>query len=252
MVAEYRPTMTLMRALCNRMLSCHHSNVTRSTSMRGRFATIFAIAPAIVFALLSGAACADTAANVAAAAPGASPSGASGYAATSDASKAHELVQAAINMTDSNRAVQLLWRATQIDPTLDEPYVYLGLYYNSRSQFDKVVQVYQQLVKYQPKEVSAYLNIGEAYMSFTPPKTGAALPYYLKAFQLDPGNSFAALRIGQIYGTNSATEMNSNPPQSQRDRQLAMKYLAIASADRAKNPAVAEQADLFMKQMTGS
>jgi len=226
--------------------------------MRARFPITSAL---VVAAALAGSAAppvgyADTTASVAAAAPGAiaSPAlpAAPGYTGSSNASKAHELVQAAINMTDSNRAVQLLWQATQIDPALDEPYVYLGLYYNSRSQFDKVVQVYQKLVKYQPKEVSAYLNIGEAYMSFTPPKTDEALPYYLKAFQLDPNNSFAALRIGQIYGTNSATEMNSDPGRSQRDRQLAMKYLAIAGADRAKNPSIAEQAELFMKQMTGS
>jgi tetratricopeptide (TPR) repeat protein len=229
--------------------------------MRARFpiTSALVIAAALAWSAAPPAGYADTTANVAAAAPGAAaspalpePSAAPGYAASSNTSKAHELVQAAINMTDSNRAVQLLWQATQLDPALDEPYVYLGLYYNSRSQFDKVVQVYQKLVKYQPKEVSAYLNIGEAYMSFTPPKTDEALPYYLKAFQLDPNNSFAALRIGQIYGTNSATEMNSDPARSQRDRQLAMKYLAIAGADRAKNPSIAEQAELFMKQMTGS
>jgi tetratricopeptide (TPR) repeat protein len=227
--------------------------------MRARFQTISAlvIAAALALSFTPIAGQADTAANVSAAAPAVAPTGVPGlsssssYASTSNAAKAHDLVQAAINMTDSDRAVQLLWQATQIDPSLDEPYVYLGLYYNSRSQFDKVVQVYQKLVKYQPKEVSAYLNIGEAYMSFTPPKTNEALPYYLKAFQIDPGNTFAALRIGQIYGTNSATEMNSDPARSQRDRQLAMKYLTIASGD-GKNPSIAEQANLFMKQMTGS
>lgn len=226
--------------------------------MGARFRTTYAFVLATVFAwsFMPVAAHADTSAK-AAATPAAAPSSlpplssVSSYVSTSSAAKAHDLVQAAINMTDSERAVQLLWQATQIDPSLDEPYVYLGLYYNSRSQFEKVVEVYQKLVKYQPKEVSAYLNIGEAYMSFTPPKTAEALPYYLKAFSLDPGNSFAALRIGQIYGTNAATEMNTDPGRSQKDRQLAMKYLTIASGD-GKNPSIAEQANLFMKQMTGS
>jgi tetratricopeptide (TPR) repeat protein len=225
--------------------------------MRARFQTTFAlILVALGLSVVPFAAYADPPRN-AAASPGAAPSNppplssVSSYASTSNAAKAHDLVQAAINMTDSNRAVELLWRATQIDPTLDEPYVYLGLYYNSRSQFDKVVEVYQKLVKYQPKDVSAYLNIGEAYMSFTPPKTAEALPYYLKAYSIDPGNTFAALRIGQIYGTDSATEMNTDPRRAQKDRQLALKYLTIASGD-GKNPSIAEQANLFMKQMTGS
>src|ERR1700687_6453835 len=64
------------------------------------------------------------------------------------AAKARSLVEAAINMTDSQQAVKLLWQASDIDPTLEDPYVYLGLYYNSRSQFDQVVSVYKKLIKY--------------------------------------------------------------------------------------------------------
>lgn len=116
----------------------------------------------------------------------AAPPPSAGVPADSDnAAKARALVAAAINMTDSNRAVALLWQATDLDPTLEEPYVYLGLYYNSRSQFDRVVPVYQKLVKYHPNEISAWLNIGEAYMSFSPPRYDDALPYYQKAFALD-------------------------------------------------------------------
>ena len=89
-------------------------------------------------------------------------------------------------MSDSDAAVKLLWQATDIDPTDEDAYVYLGLYYNSRSDFDNVVKVYQKLVKYQPNQVSAYLNIGEAYMSFSPPKTDDALVYYRKAYEFDP------------------------------------------------------------------
>src|SRR5689334_10715271 len=64
-------------------------------------------------------------------APAASPplppvSDAASYAAEANSAKAHELVAAAINMTDSERAVKLLWQATEIDPALDEPYMYLA------------------------------------------------------------------------------------------------------------------------------
>ena len=150
--------------------------------------------------------------------------------------RARALVQAAINLTDSERAVKLLWQATEIDPTFAEAYIYLALYYNSRSNFGKVVEVYQKLVKFHPKEVTAYLNIGEAYMSFVPPRLEEAQPYYRKALELDPTSSFAALRLGQIYA-------------QQGNRSEAVKYLRLASSDRTKNPAIAAQADKFLHDM---
>lgn len=159
-----------------------------------------------------------------------------GGAPNSNRERAEQLVNTAINLTDSNRAVNMLWQATQIDPTFEEAYIYLALYYNSRSQFDRVVQVYQRLVKYAPKETSAWLNIGEAYMSYSPPRFDAALPYYLKAFQLDPTSSFAALRLGEIYA-------------QENNRSEAMKYLRLASGDRTKNPEVAQQAERLIREI---
>jgi tetratricopeptide (TPR) repeat protein len=166
----------------------------------------------------------------------ANPAAPPSYGGDSSEARARALVDAAINLTDSERAVKLLWQATEIDPTFAEAYIYLALYYNSRSNFDKVVDVYRKLVKFQPKEVSAYLNIGEAYMSFTPPRLDDALPYYRKALELDPTSSFAALRLGEIY----AQEGN---------RGEAVKFLRLASGDRAKNPDVAAQADKFLRDM---
>jgi tetratricopeptide (TPR) repeat protein len=181
-----------------------------------------------------------------AAAPTASPSlppvsDATSYAAAGNGVKAHEMVSAAINMIDSERAVKLLWQATEVDPTLDESYMYLALYYNSRSQFDKVVEVYQKLLKYQPRETTAYINIGEAYMSFSPPKFDLALPYYQKALQLEPGNSFAALRIGEAYA------QKGDPYRSE-----ALRYLNLARSDRSKNPTAAAEADKVLHEMGAS
>ena len=152
------------------------------------------------------------------------------------AAKARSLVEAAINMTDSRQAVKLLWQASDIDPTLEDPYVYLGLYYNSRSQFDQVVSVYKKLIKYEPNSLSAYLNIGEAYMSFSPQKTDDALVYYRKAYEIDPKNPFAALRIGQLLAQTG-------------NHDDALKYLKIALSDSAKNPAVSAEAEKTLKQM---
>ncbi len=157
-------------------------------------------------------------------------------AANSNRDRAQQLVNTAINLTDSTRAVNMLWQATQVDPTFEEAYIYLALYYNSRSQFDRVVQVYQRLVKYTPKETSVWLNIGEAYMSYSPPRFDAALPYYRKAFELNPTSSFAALRLGEIYA-------------QENNRSEAMRYLRLASGDRAKNPEIAQQADRLIRQI---
>jgi tetratricopeptide (TPR) repeat protein len=153
-----------------------------------------------------------------------------------NALKARALVDAAIKMSDSDAAVKLLWQATDIAPADEDAYVYLGLYYNSRSDFTNVVKVYQKLVKYQPKQVSAYLNIGEAYMSFSPPKTDDALVYYRKAYEVDPKNTFAALRIGQLLAQTG-----------QHDE--ALKFLKIALGDSAKNPTIASEAEKTLKQM---
>ncbi len=141
-------------------------------------------------------------------------------------------------MTNSDQAVRLLWQATDVDPTLEEPYVYLALFYNSRSQFDKEVEVYEKLVKYKPREISAYLNMGEAYMSYTPPKFDSALPFFRKALEIDPASSIAALRLGEIY----AQEGNRNE---------AVRYLKVASADRVKNPTIASEADQMLHQIGG-
>jgi tetratricopeptide (TPR) repeat protein len=159
--------------------------------------------------------------------------GAIARADEANAAKARSLVEAAINMTDSQQAVKLLWQASDIDPTLEDPYVYLGLYYNSRSQFDQVVSVYKRLIKYEPNSLSAYLNIGEAYMSFTPPRAADALPYYQKAFQIDQGSGFAALRLGEVYAQMG-------------DREQAAHYLNQAMSKSAKNPAVAAEARKVM------
>jgi tetratricopeptide (TPR) repeat protein len=182
---------------------------------------------------------ASTSSTATAPAPGAARSSGSAepnYGGDSNEARARALVIAAINMKDSDRAVKLLWQATEIDPTLPEAYIYLGLFYNSRSNFGKVVEVYQKLVKYQPREVSAYLNIGEAYMSFVPPRMEEALPYYRKALEVDPASPFAALRLGEIYA-------------QQGNREEAVKFLRLASGARAKNPDVAAQADKFLREM---
>jgi protein O-GlcNAc transferase len=157
----------------------------------------------------------------------------------SDRAKARALVDAAIKMTNSEQAVKLLWQATEIAPADNEAYVYLGLYYNSRQDFAKVAEVYKKLLKYSPKEASAYLNVGEAYMSFSPPKYDDALVYYRKAYELDPHSSFAALRIGEILAQEGRVAE-------------AAKYLRQAAADTANNPTAASEAQKVLKQIGAS
>lgn len=201
--------------------------------MRERATWFLAIMAAVTLTLSSGAA----ASGPSPAPPLTAPADAASYAAQSNTVKAHALVDAAINMTDSDQAVRLLWQATDMDPMLEEPYIYLALFYNSRSQFDKEVEVYQKLVKYKPREVSAYLNMGEAYMSYSPPKFESALPFFRKALEIDPGSSIAALRLGEIYA-------------QQGNRDEAVRYLRVAAADRSKNPNIAAEADQMLRQIS--
>lgn len=155
---------------------------------------------------------------------------------SADTAKARALVDAAIEMKDSERAIKLLWQATEIDPTLNEPYIYLGLFYNSRQDFPKVIEVYKRLVKYQPREVGGYLNIGEAYMSFNPPKQDEALVYYRKAYEVDPHSAFAALRIGEILA-------------HQGKRPEAIRYLTEASKDGSAGAPVATEARKVLREL---
>ena len=198
------------------------------------------LTPGIAGAVSETEAAGPTSAPITATAPAGSSAPAnpaeSSYGGESNEARAHALVQAAINLTDSERAVKLLWQATEIDPTFAESYIYLALYYNSRSNFAEVIAVYRKLIKYEPKEVSAYLNIGEAYMSFSPPRMNDALPYYRKAYELEPTSSFATLRLGQLYA-------------QQGNRAEAVKFLRLASAARAKNPAIAAQADKLLRDI---
>src|SRR6185312_2316469 len=113
---------------------------------------LLGILMALLVAFGSIAAAADL--NSAAGAPASAPP-AGLNSSLNNRERAQQLVATAINLTDSARAVNMLWQATKIDPTYEESYIYLALYYNSRSQFDRVVQVYQQLVKYAPNETSA-------------------------------------------------------------------------------------------------
>ncbi len=203
--------------------------------------TIFAASAGRADPLVAAPATSATAAAPAAA-PAANPTAAAAPVVPTDpaaAAKAGALVNAAINMTNSEQAVKLLWQATDIDPSFQEAYIYLGLYYNSRSDFTNVIKVYQKMVKYRPNEVSAYLNIGEAYMSFSPAKMTQALPYYQKAYQIDPNSAFAALRIGEILA-------------HQGNRDDAIRYLRQASAAGAKHPTIAAEAQKVLSEMGAS
>jgi tetratricopeptide (TPR) repeat protein len=75
-------------------------------------------------------------------------------------------------------------------------------------------------------------------MSYTPPKFDSALPFFRKALEIDPASSIAALRLGEIY----AQEGNRNE---------AVRYLKVASADRVKNPTIASEADQMLHQIGG-
>jgi tetratricopeptide (TPR) repeat protein len=150
--------------------------------------------------------------------------------------KALALTNAAIQITDSARAVRMLWQATNIDPTSTEAYIYLGLYYNLHKDYGKLIEVYTKFVKYRPDELNAYLYLGEAYMSFDPPRYKEALPYYRKAYELDPHSGLAALRLGEILVHDGHGDEG-------------IRYLKQAGADSA-NPDFATEANETLRDLS--
>ena len=72
-------------------------------------------------------------------------------------------------------------------------------------------------------------------MSFSPPKTKEALPYYRKAYELDSHSSMAALRMGEILAQEG-------------DRDSAIRYLHQAAGD----PNYASEAHKILTQMGAS
>ena len=150
-------------------------------------------------------------------------------ASESERQKAQALVNVAIRQTDSEQAVKQLWQATDTDPTLEEPYVYLGMFYQSREKFAEVARVYKKLVKYHPS-VTGYCNVAEADMGLRPPNYDEALKYFRKAYSLDRHSARVALRIGQILA------MKGN-------RDEATRFLKQASASEdPKDEAIASEA----------
>jgi tetratricopeptide (TPR) repeat protein len=159
------------------------------------------------------------------------------HAQDANEAKARAMINQAIQMTNSDQALKLLWQATEVDPLLTDSYLYLGLYYNSREDFPKVVEVYQKLLKYRPKEVSAYANIGEAYMSFNPPRYDEALNAFRKAYELDPNSALASLRIGEILAHEG-------------QRNEAVQFLNKArNIAKTKDPSIAAEAQKMLQEI---
>ena len=73
-------------------------------------------------------------------------------------------------------------------------------------------------------------------MSYSQPKTDQALAYYHKAYEIDPTNPFAALRMGQLLAQTG-------------NHDDALKYLRIALGASAKDPSVSAEAEKTLKQM---
>jgi len=146
--------------------------------------------------------------------------------------RAQTLVDTAVKLTDSKQAVKL--EATEMDPSFEQSYVYLGLFYQSREQFSEEARVYKKLAKNR-FWAAAYSNVAEADLGLTPPNYDEALEYFKRAYAMDRHSSRVAFRIGQILAIKG-------------DRDEATRFLKQASED-TKDTETASEARKALQQI---
>ncbi len=89
--------------------------------------------------------------------------------------------------------------ATQVDPTLPEPFKSLGdLFLSSpRRLFDQAIEAYQRAISLRPHYADAHVGLGDAKASKG--EHEAAIAHYRKALSLDPLNARVQFALGKIY-----------------------------------------------------
>ncbi len=74
----------------------------------------------------------------------------------------------------------------------------LGDAYFSKQNFDKAIEAYEELLTLQDN-IAAITNIGRSYQLMQNPDDSKALEYYLRAYELEPGNYYNLLLTGDCY-----------------------------------------------------
>jgi tetratricopeptide (TPR) repeat protein len=91
--------------------------------------------------------------------------------------------------------------ATQVDPTVPEPFKSLGdLFLSSpRRLFDQAIEAYQRAISIRPHYADAHVGLGDAKAAKG--EHEAAIGHYQKALSLDPLNARVQFALGKIYYT---------------------------------------------------
>lgn len=94
-------------------------------------------------------------------------------------------------------ALEAAKNANQMDITMLDGYLVLGMAYQANNQIDQAVQVLETYLKYKPDNAEAFALLGEAY--FNRNDYAKAESYLLQALNLDGNNPDTYFWLGQTY-----------------------------------------------------
>lgn len=114
-----------------------------------------------------------------------------------------EMARCYDRLGDAKKSLQLLKQAIKIAPKDIENYKYLTAFYRTQGNHKQAIEVGKHLLKIDPKNSEAYFNIGSSMTQLG--ITDACLPYFEKAFELDP-TAQAAYAIGNVHKTAKEIE----------------------------------------------
>jgi tetratricopeptide (TPR) repeat protein len=98
---------------------------------------------------------------------------------------------------ENDTALEAAKRANQMDVTMVESYLVLGMAYRAKGQIDQAVDVLETYLKYQPDNAEAFAVLGAAYYNRGDYTT--AEKNLMQAVRLDKTNSEAYFWLGETY-----------------------------------------------------
>lgn len=151
---------------------------------------------------------------------------------------------------DFNEAVRWLKKAVEIKRSYTGAYYTLGMVYQAHSNPVEALASYEKATLYDPKDPTAYMNLGQGYLDIKQ-NAEAAIQYFRKAVELKPDYAEAHWRLGLAH------HHKKDYAEAAREIREALKYdpkgveayLSLASV--YKDQKKYAEAVQYLKQATG-
>ena len=160
------------------------------------------------------------------------------------ATEARKLNQAgyeAIQAGDYSRAIDLLKRATELEPKDKTAWNNLGRAYMGVRRIDEAIAAYRRQIEVNPFDEYAYNNLGFAYAQRN--QTSDAETAYLKQIEVNPLDKYAYRNLGALYITTHAYDkaaaalekaVTITPRDASLQVRLGKAYINLEEADKAR------------------